>query len=236
MALIFTLTDNDTFLRKTNAGLKLLTLLLLSILLTGSSYLTFSFILFLIVLIGCTHKLNLTKQLLKNKFLLFIALFIFISDYLNTKDYIISSFSCAKFLTLITLSIIFTSVTSPDETSRSLGNAISPILGRFGYHIASAIELTLALLPLIFSTSTELLDARKSRGESFFHHPIKAISSFSTALITSLLTKIEDYADALEARGYNLFIKRVSPPFNKRDLLLSFVILLTTGLIIYDKI
>lgn len=236
MALIFTLSNKDTFLRSCNAGLKLLLLLLLSILLSSANLFAFSFVFALVCITELTHRLGLVKKLFQNKFLLFVTVFIFISDFVNTKDILLSLFSSLKFLTLLSLSLIFTSVTSPDESARSLGHALSPLLGKAGYHIASAIELTLALLPMIFSTSTELLDARKSRGGNFIKHPIKTISDFVIALISTLLTKIDAFADALNSRGYDLFVKRSSPPFNKKDLLLSFILLLTIGVMVYDKI
>ncbi len=236
MALIFTLSNKDTFLRSCNAGLKLLLLLVLSILLSNATPLVFSFVFALVIITELSHHLGLIKQLLKNKFLIFVTFFIFLSDLINTKDISFSAFSATKFLTLLALSVIFTSVTSPDESSRSLGHALSPLFGKFGYLLASAVELTLALLPIIFSTSTELLDARKSRGGNFLKHPVKTISDYVIALISTLLTKIDQFADALNSRGYDLFIKRSSPPFNKKDIVLVLLLLFSIGLIVYDKI
>lgn len=234
-SLIFTLSDKDTFLRRSNAGIKLLALLCFSILLSTASLKMLILIASLLLLVVFTHHIQLLKQLLSNWFLLFLALFIFISDYFAYNDLLVSSISAFKFLALITLSIVFTSQTSPDETSRSLGSFLSKLIGKFGYKIASCVELTLALLPIIFNTATTLLEARRSRGENFLRHPIKAISSYSIALINTLLEKVSSYADALQARCYDPYTKRGHKKLCFNDFLLILVIIGVAGYYFYDK-
>lgn len=234
--LIFTLKDNDSFLRKANAGVKLLSLIVLSTLLTGENYFILLLIGFVIVFISISHKILLIKQLAKNWFLILLAAFIFISDYISTRNLFLSSISSLKYLSLICLSILFTNLTAPDETSRALSRFLSRIIGKAGYNLASAVELTLALLPIIFNTATQILDSRKCRNARFFPHPIRAISSYSIALLSSLLDRIEDYSDALEARSYNIYATRAKNKLLKRDYLIIIFLIILTGSSLYEKI
>jgi ABC-type cobalt transport system, permease component CbiQ and related transporters len=234
--LIFTLNENASCLRRVNALSKLFLLIVFSVLLSTGSPLMVAAIAILLLVIIITCRIPAIRMLLKNGFLLIIALLILVSSLLNKEGWAAASLATTRYLLIILLSVVFTSQTAPDETSRALGFFLSRLIGKAGWRTASAVELTLSLLPIIFNTSTLLLDARKSRGQSFLSHPVRAIGSYLTALITALTEKTEEYADALLSREYNTAAKRDAGILSYRDIMALLTGALFLGAHIYDKV
>ena len=105
----------------------------------------------------------------------------------------------------------------PDGLSRSLGSALSHIFGKNAYVLASIIEITLSMIPMIIDSARGMLEARKARGESFRAHPFRSVSGLAASILSDLLDKAEVYTDALMSRGYDASARRVSPAYRRND-------------------
>ncbi|NCC13153.1 MAG: hypothetical protein EOM32_07230, partial [Spirochaetia bacterium] len=98
-----------------------------------------------------------------------------------------------------------------------------------GSVVASTIELTLSILPLIFDASLEVVTARKARLERR-RNPYTAITSLSSAIFSLLLDKAQELSLALEARNFDPARKRPGLPYSASDLvLLLFTALVAAG-------
>ncbi len=100
-------------------------------------------------------------------------------------------FSALMLATLLTLT------TTVEEMMEAMEKALAPT-ARIGVPveiIVLAFSLTIRLLPLMFSTVYEVLDARKARGATF------SITAFGTPVLIRSIRRARNIADALLARG-----------------------------------
>ena len=99
--------------------------------------------------------------------------------------------------------MLLTDTTMPDDLARSIGGALSKLIGRYAYIFSTLVEITLSMIPIIIDSTAGIFDARRARGASFFSHPLKTVSELSISILSSLLDKAEIYIDALYSRGYD---------------------------------
>lgn len=218
-SMIFTRMNTKGALASIHPFVKLMALIITSILLSSGPALTVYVLFLAIILTAMIERIPLLRLMRDCIFILFLALFIMLSEYLETRDTASTILATIRFLSIFLSSILFTALTTPDETARALGSALSHIFGQFGWQVASAIELTLAMLPLIFNCAGTLFDARKSRGGRFLRHPIKTISEYTITLMLSLLKTADEYTEALAARFYDSSKARSPIPYHGKDLL-----------------
>lgn len=211
------------FLYKANPLTKLILLIIISIILSASNnYLVFGLSI-LLILTSLLIKLPILKYLKEGFVLIIIAFFILITEWLNTKDLLLTSLATLKFLMILLSSLILLDTTNIDDLSRSLSAFLHPIFGRFAYRFSAIIELTLSMFPLIIDTAITTKEAREARFESFLKRPIKSITNYSISLLSNLLDSVSDYSDALISRGYDVYAKRERPKFSYIDLILFFL-------------
>ncbi|WJY68260.1 energy-coupling factor transporter transmembrane component T family protein [Corynebacterium auris] len=92
---------------------------------------------------------------------------------------------------------LFTLTTGMEELLEALEKTLSP-LARVGVPVETislAIALTIRLIPLMFATVGEVLDARKARGASF------SLTAFGTPVVIRSIKRARDIGEALMARG-----------------------------------
>ena len=140
--------------------------------------------------------------------LIYLLLFILISNLIISKDAYYSLHQALEFATLVIASLMFSILTYPDELSSSLGNFLHPFLGKRGYSIASSAMLSLYMIPRIMQKGQIMLDARKARNMSFMRHPVKTIGEYSESLITSLIDECKVMEEALSSRAFRPDVKR----------------------------
>ena len=215
---IFHYREADNILTRLNPCTKLLSVLVYSVVVSSSSDSTAVFVLFLFpLIIASAIRLPVRSYLKESIFFLILALFIFISSFLSFADPIAALVPSVRFLSVMLISMLLTDTTMPDDIARSLGAALSHILGRAAYLIASVVEITISMIPLIIDCAVSVYEARRARGASFVRHPLRSASEFSASLITDLLDKAEIYADALSARGYSASGCRCTLPYRTAD-------------------
>ena len=217
-------TEHESFLTRLNPLTKLLGLLVLSILITSDHLLPMAGAMLIVTLIAMIVHLPVINYLRGTPALIILIAFIFISDLLIQHSFIVAITESTSFFFLIMLSCLFMDSTSPDDTANSLGRILSPIFGKGAWSFASAIMLTLTMLSHIFSSSREMLDARRSRGGSFLRHPIHNLYEYTLSLFLHLFDDMKEMDLALRSRLYDERAERISLPFRKRDTVLSLIL------------
>ena len=216
-AVIFHYRDADNVLARLNPNAKLLALLAYSVTVSTLPPIAALPIALLPLITAFAVHLPWRAYLRESIFFIVIAFGMGVSSFLSGRDVLGSAASAASFISMVLASILLTDSTQPDELSRSLGDALSHIIGRLGYAIASALEITLSMIPVIIDSSIAMYEAYRARGASFSSHPLRLLCRLSTSMLSSMLDKAEMYIDALYSRGYDASKRRASAPYRKRD-------------------
>ena len=110
------------------------------------------------------------------------------------------------------------------DNSQTTAHKRIPAL-RLAVYIASAVMvavmLTLTMLAHIFTSSREMLDARRSRGGSFLRHPIANTREYTLSLLLRLFEDMGTMDLALRSRLYDENAARMALPFRKRDAIMT---------------
>lgn len=224
-ALIFHYREQTAFLNRCNPLTKLLSILAILIPLAKASFLVTVALLIPLVLLSIIQHLPLTRYNKELRFFLVMTALIGITEYIATRLLLPSFTACLRFLAIILSGMLLADSTAPDDLARSLGSVLDRIPFLDGWAIASSIELTLSMIPLIFDVTEQVTTARKARMEKK-HHPIRNIKAVTASIFSLLLDKTEELTWALEARSFNPSRKRRTLPYTKDDLYLSIVVLL----------
>lgn len=195
------------------------------------------FVLLLVLIVPSFFRVNILKIMWSMKVMLITALLIFLFSYFGNGTLLSSLSDCSKFLSIIGLSALYVEKADLMDLSTTMGSILSPLFKERGRKAASSLMMTLALFPIVFSTATEMMNARKARGGSFFHHPVKSITDYVVSMMRLLFQKVVIFQDALYARSWSTGGERTKVKFRKKDwfvLLLS--VLLFIGFFLWKKV
>lgn len=109
-------------------------------------------------------------------------------------------YALVMFLTLLAtmlMAFLLTLTSTVDAILESLEDSLKPF-ARFGLSvdtISLSMALTLRLIPLMFETVYDVLDARKARGAGF------SLAAFGTPIIIRSIRRARAMGEALQARG-----------------------------------
>jgi energy-coupling factor transporter transmembrane protein EcfT len=223
--LIFHYREDINFLSKAQPMIKLIGLLSLCIPLVNASIQGTILILSAVVIASIVIKMPLIRYLRELVFLIIIALLIGISSYFSTNDLILAITSVLKFTTAVYASLLIADSTDPSDLARALGKALNHIPLINGWQIASQIELTLSILPLIFDTTSSIKEARIARGENSLRNPLKSMIGFVYNTMDLLLENIDEMAYALDSRGFDASMERPAIKYHLHDVILLLVII-----------
>jgi biotin transport system permease protein len=224
--LIFHYRESNNFLAKAHPMVKLLGLLALCIPLVSASFYGIILILFSVVVTSIIIKMPLYHYLKELTFLIIIASVIAISTYISSKNMMTSVSSTLKFSTAVYASLVLADTTDPSDLARALGSFLNHIPFVNGWVVASQIELTISILPLIFDTSASISEARLSRGENALYHPIKAMIGLVYNIMDLLLENVDEMAYALDSRGFDPYLEQASIKYKPHDVVLLLVIVM----------
>lgn len=222
--------ERNTILSRLNPISKIIGLVLLSSLLMESSFLLSASAMCLLIMLSILTRLPVKDYLRNSRSLLVLAIFIFATDYITSKDLFLSFYSALRFFFLILSSSLFLDSTSAEDASSSIGRLLSPVLKEKAWIFSSYIMLTLWMLPLIFSTSSRMKDARACRQGRFLSHPVKNIGEYTYALLAELFYKLKVMDMSLSSRMYDEKAERISLPFRKRDAIVSICLIVLLAL------
>ena len=219
-ALIFHYRQADNFLTRLNPAAKLVCLLSYSITVSSAPALAVYPLFLLCLIIAAAIRLPWREYIKESIFFIVIALMMGVSAFFSEGRLLSALASALSFLSMVLASMLLTDTTMPDELSRSLGSALSHVMGKYAY----------ILSPVIIDSTICMYEARKARGASFFRHPLKSISELSESILTDLIDKAEMYTDALYSRSYDPEGKRSSAPYRASDVMtICLSITLTTA-------
>ena len=224
-ALIFHYREQKTFLNRCNPLAKLLSILVLLIFLAKAPFAFTLALLTPLVLLAIAQSLPLHRYGKELRFFLVMTALIGITEYLATRLLLPSITACLRFLAIILSGMLLSDSTAPDDLARSLGSVLDKLPFVDGWAIASSIELTLSMIPLIFDVTEQVTTARKARREKN-RHPIRNITATAASIFSLLLDRAEELTWALEARAFNPSRKRRTLPYTKDDLYLAIVVIL----------
>ncbi|HAF85801.1 MAG TPA: hypothetical protein DCG32_05430 [Sphaerochaeta sp.] len=224
-ALIFHYREQKAFLNRCNPLTKLLSILAILIPLARASFAVTVAILIPLVLLAISQHLPLHRYGKELRFFFAMTALIGITEYVSTRLLLPSFTACLRFLTIILSGMLLSDSTAPDDLARSLGSILDRLPFVDGWAIASSIELTLSMIPLIFDVTEQVTTARKARMEKN-RHPIKSITSVASSIFSLLLDRSEELTWALEARSFNPSRKRRTLHYTKDDLYLGVVVIL----------
>ncbi len=194
-------------------------------------------LLFLTIIIPVLSGVNVFSLLWKMKVMLFTAALIFVFAVIEKKDTLTALSDTARFLSLITVASLFVLKTDLLALSSSLGKILSLVFGRTGWRAASYLMLSLSIFPIVFESADEMLRARRSRGGSFFSHPVKNLTEYTVSLMRLLFEKVLIFQDALYSRSFTINgEKTVYPPKRSDYILLFLFVLLFTGVTVWKKV
>ncbi len=139
----------------------------------------------------------------EGKFFFLIIPVIGIFTYSHSKDLIETAQIVTAFFSMIELSILLLDTTAFDDLSMAIGSVLSLFSKKKGYRIASTIELTLAMIPLLFDITQSVSLARRARGEKMYRHPVRSVSQYVTGVLTLVFIRVEQLELALKARQFD---------------------------------
>lgn len=219
-ALIFHYRQADNLLTRLNPNTKLVCLLSYSITISSAPSLAVYPLFLLCLIIAAAIRLPWKEYVKESIFFLVIALLMGISACFHEEGILNAVSSPLSFLSMVLASMLLADTTMPDELSRSLGSALSHVIGKYAYILSSLMEITLSMIPVIIDSTICMHEARKARGASFFHHPLRSVSELSVSILSDLLDKAEMYMDALYSRSYDPERKRSCAPYRAPDVLI----------------
>jgi biotin transport system permease protein len=224
-ALIFHYREQHTLLCRANPVIKFLAVLILCLVLIKAS-LAGVLLITLVLLIGAgMQRLPITHYKRELRFFALLMILILVTEYLAQQDILQAITAALRFFCIILCGMLIADATAPDDLARALGSLLDRIPFVHGAVVASTIELTLSILPLIFDASLEVVTARKARLERR-RNPYTAITSLASAIFSLLLDKAQELSLALEARNFDPARKRPALPYSISDLILFILTLL----------
>lgn len=201
--MIFHYRVSDNLLARLNPNTKLIALLSYSIVISSCGPLETILLSLVPISIAMGIRLPLREYIKESLFFILLSVLMAITSFLSQGD-ILHAFSYAlSFLSMVLSSMLLSDTTMPDDLARSIGGALSKVIGRYAYIFSTLVEITLSMIPIIIDSTAGIFDARRARGASFFSHPLKTVSELSISILSSLLDKAEIYIDALYSRGYD---------------------------------
>jgi len=224
-ALIFHYRKQNTFLCKANPVTKIAAIIAICVVILSVSLPGLLLVSTALLGAALTQRLPLRRYKRELRYFALLLLLILITEYLATQSHQASFSAFLRFVCIILCGLLIADSTSPDDLARSLGSMLNRIPFVRGWEVASTIELTLSILPMIFDASLEVVTARKARLERR-RNPLYSLTSLVSAIFSLLLDKAEDLSLALEARLFDPSRPRPRLPYTSVDVLLSIQVLL----------
>jgi len=124
-----------------------------------------------------------------------------------------------KFLLIVWLGILFTAVMNPVEFHSVVHWILRPVPGVPAGRLAAQTSFTLVLLPRLLDAVHEIREARRARGIEGRKNPLYRLRTLVYPLFEKLLTDMEEFSLALEARCYDENVVRFRFRLDRADLL-----------------
>ncbi len=210
---------NNSLLNRLNPTIKLLLLIMLTVLISSAGDIELLALTLFIITATAISKLNIIREVMKARMLLFLAFIIVATEYMSTKDITEAMLEGLRYIDLIAIALTLSITTDINDMAASLSGFIHPFTDKYAYRFASSVMLTLALIPMIAESASEMMDARRARCGSFFSHPIRNTSEYVVSLMLIILRRLDAFGDALEARLFDRDRKRGTVEVKASDMI-----------------
>ncbi|MDD7201306.1 MAG: energy-coupling factor transporter transmembrane protein EcfT [Sphaerochaetaceae bacterium] len=217
MAMIFHYREQDTLLGRANPLTKLFLLLSICIISSGATLAAAIAILVLLGGVAALIRLPLASYGRDLRFFAVMGLLILLVNGLSTGDWALATLLTLRFLDIILAAIIFSDTTDFWDLSCSIAPVLDLIPFVHGWRVASAIQLTIMLVPMVFEVTEQVRDAQQARG-AFLGNPVRALATYASQVMETLLDKLDDASDSLDARLFDPDARRASLPMRAGDL------------------
>lgn len=223
----------DTVLHRMDGRLKLLCMLLLSLSASFASewwhYLTALCFIFLALFIAKLPVISLLKDM---KFFAFIIIIVFIVNAFSIQGDPIPNFPITsvsiqgvieglRFAGRLTIIIMACTVMTGTTSLLTFKNVIEWYLRPVPFipevQVATMINLTFVLIPVIFDNYSEMMSAQKSRCIQLRKNPIKRVNFIVFPLLSRTLRRADEIVYAMESRCYSEERTRAIFKTNKAD-------------------
>ncbi len=206
----------DTPLHRTDSRVKLLSLLVLSIsivLLPPKAVFVFSLYALVLALIS---GLPVVSYLREGKVFLILGLMLFAGRWMSSSlpD---ALYITGRFFTVVLFGLLLMDSTSVEESAAALYWGVSYISKKRAGILSAQLMLTLAAVPMIFDSVTEIREARQARGDVPRRHPLRFLITFSLQVLDVLLEKADEMSLALESRSFTGTMHPDIPSMHARD-------------------
>ncbi len=217
MAMIFHYREQDTLLGRANPLTKLLLLVAICIAASGATLMVTIAILVFLGGASALIRLPLASYGRDLRFFAVMGLLIFLVNGLSTGDWILATLLTLRFLDIVLAAIIFSDTTDFWDLSCSIAPVLDRIPFVHGWRVASAIQLTIMLVPMVFETTGQVRDAQKARS-AFLGNPVRVVTTYATQVMETLFAKLDAVSDSLDARLFDPDTRRGSQPMRVADL------------------
>lgn len=181
------------------------------------------------VVTGCLiARLPFTRYGRELGFFFLLTAIIFISRWITSGILYEGIFHSIRFLLIVGAGLLLTDSTAPEDLTLALYWFMKPFKFINPERIAARFNLTLSFLPLIFDSILEIQEARKSRMDNVWRHPIRRIISLATQIFEAVLNRAEEITYALESRLFDEKVQHGSISFGRIDF---FTLLVTAGVV-----
>ncbi|MGI6433011.1 MAG: energy-coupling factor transporter transmembrane component T family protein [Sphaerochaetaceae bacterium] len=216
---------STSVLHKAHPLTKIVALLVCSLLLINASLLRISVMLVFLLILLLALRIPIKTYWLQMRFLAAIALLMGATRYAVSSDVLLGLLVMLRFILMIVLGIVLADSTATDELGQACARALSFLFPKRSYVVASTMELTLTLIPLLLDIALQIKEARKARLERLWPNPVPPLVSMASQFIELSLQRAQELEQALSSRGYRIDVQRGELRFSKAD---AIVILITT--------
>ena len=246
---VFSYFHKNSIIHNLDPRLKFITFIFFSFLSINFNFADLIFVFVCIIFIFFYIKLPLLKVLKSIYFFLFILLLLFIARALTiqgtpvTDIKYLSAFSyegiingtlfCWKLLSIVLLSIIFTSTTKSSEIKKTVQWYLSPIPFIPAARIAVMLSLLMRFIPLILSQINEVKQAQYSRCIENRKNPVYRLIKLMIPVFIKIFINADNLILAMEARCYSEDRTEPEFRFKKNDLKAIIVLSFTIMIIIF---
>jgi energy-coupling factor transporter transmembrane protein EcfT len=196
---------HDTFLKKVDPRIKLLSLIVLTIIVSGSGPISLT----IITALGCAGIVSegmINRSLFRSiRGLLVLALLIPLAKLIAepTLDGLLEGgLRAFRFIVILILGIVFTLSTKNSEVRNAFVVMLSHIPFVPAGRIGTQIGLSLSTIPLILEEAKRIREAQVSRLADQGRNPVKRITCLIIPLFVGVFTRAQEMAEAMESRSY----------------------------------
>jgi energy-coupling factor transport system permease protein len=144
----------------------------------------------------------------------------------------------SRFLLLLLFAAFLTASTDPSAVTCGIERMLRPLplswLGISSYELATMMNISIAIFPILFDRFERTKAAQAARGMDFVKNPFHSIPALAIPLLRGLIRDTEELALAMENRGYQGTVRTsmYELSMQKKDWIALFILILFSILVL----